>query len=193
MKSKLFLIATTLLVSLSSFSQDIASLKTDAEKMYQSTVNIEIDNILDSTYPKIYDFVTREQLKEVLLATFKGNDEMKVKLLSVEPNFKFGEIVKIDDQTFCLIKYNLSMELTIIKQIQDDETELITDVFKSAMETDDVTYTKETNSFVINKVSTLIAISDTATQNKWKFLNHDKKNVLVEKLFSKKIIKKLGL
>ena len=183
-----------LLISQVTVGQDLNSLKIEAQKVYEATAILDFDKIIDGTYPKVFEIVSKEQMKQILISTFNGNDEMKIKLLNVPPDFKFGEIKKIDTQTFCLIDHNLSMELTLQEKIEDDEeAEMMLEIFKAGMETDKVTFNKETNTFTIKKISTMIAIADKATNNKWKFLNKDKENVLATKLFSKKVLKELGM
>jgi hypothetical protein len=41
--------------------------------------------------------------------------------------------------------------------------------------------------------STLIAVADDLTKNKWKFLNKDKENKMFSMIFNEKIVKALGL
>ena len=183
-----------LLISQVTVGQDLNSLKIEAQKVYEATAILDFDKIIDGTYPKVFEIVSKEQMKQILISTFNGNDEMKIKLLNVPPDFKFGEIKKIDTQTFCLIDHNLSMELTLQEKIEDDEeAEMMLEIFKAGMETDKVTFNKETNTFTIIKISTMIGIADQATNNTWKFLNKDKENVLATKLFSKKVLKALGM
>ena len=183
-----------LLISQVTVGQDLNSLKIEAQKVYEATTILDFDQIIEGTYPKVFEIISKEQMKQLLISTFNGNDEMKIKLLNVAPDFKFGEIKKIDMQTFCLIDHNLSMELTLQEKIEDDEeAEMMLEIFKAGMETDEVTFNKETNTFTITKISTMIGIADKATNNKWKFLNKDKENVLATKLFSKKVLKELGM
>lgn len=192
MKLKLTLIIALLFAQLS-IAQDLASLKVGAQKIYTATTTLDYDSILDSTYPKVFDIVPKAQMKEVLMATFNGNEQMKIKLLNIAPEFQYGEIKKIGDQNFCLIDHNLGMELTLTEKIDEEEVEMMTNLMIEAMESDKVTFNKETNTFTINKKATMIGIADAATKNEWKFLNKDKKNVLVNKLFSEKVIKALGM
>ncbi|HOD10869.1 MAG TPA: hypothetical protein PKH91_08995, partial [Flavobacterium sp.] len=110
-----------LLISQVTVGQDLNSLKIEAQKVYEATAILDFDKIIDGTYPKVFEIVSKEQMKQILISTFNGNDEMKIKLLNVPPDFKFGEIKKIDTQTFCLIDHNLSMELTLQEKIEDDE------------------------------------------------------------------------
>ena len=182
-----------LLISQLTVAQDLNSLKIEAQKVLQATTSLDFDQILESTYPKVFEIVSKEQMKNALVLTFYGDETMKIKLLNDTPDFKFGKIKKIDNQTFCLIDYNLSMEITLQSIIEDDDEEqVMIDIFKEAMETKKVTFNKETNTFTIIKPSTMIAIFDDATKNTWKFLNKDKENALAKNLFSKKVLKELN-
>ncbi|WP_284652366.1 hypothetical protein [Flavobacterium terrisoli] len=192
MKLKLTIVIALLFVQLT-FAQDLTALKNGAQKIYIATTTLDYDAILDSTYPKLFDIVSREQMSEMLAQTFSGNEQMKIKLLNLEPDFKFGEIKKIDGQTFCLIDHNLGMELTLTEKVEGEEIQMMIDLMKEAMESDNVTFKPETNTFTISKKATMIGISDALTKNEWKFINRDKKNVLVTKLFSEKVIKELGM
>ncbi|WP_291131471.1 hypothetical protein [Flavobacterium sp. UBA7682] len=192
MKLKLTVIVALLFAQIT-LAQDLASLKEGAQKIYLATATLDYDAILDSTYPKVFEIVSKEQMKEILIETFNGNEQMKIKLLNVAPNFEYGEIKKIGDQNFCLIDHNLEMELTLTEKIEVEEIEMMTDLMKAAMECEKVTFNQETNSFYIKKKATMIGIADAATKNQWKFINKDKENVLVNKLFSNKVVTALGM
>jgi alcohol dehydrogenase YqhD (iron-dependent ADH family) len=83
------------------------------------------------------------------------------------------------------------MQLTMDEKMED--VEMMISIFKSALETEKVTFDEPTNTFTIHKRSTMIGIYDEFTNNAWKFLNKDKNNVLANKLLSEKVIKTLGL
>lgn len=191
MKTKLIASFIIVFVSLQMHSQTIEPLKVEIEKIYQATVVLDYDVILDATYPKVFEIVSKEQMKEVLKSTFNGGEGIKIKLLPTQPEFSFGEIFKIDNQSFCLVDHNLSMQLTMDEKMED--VEMMISIFKSALETEKVTFDEPTNTFTIHKRSTMIGIYDEFTNNSWKFLNKDKNNVLANKLLSEKVIKTLGL
>jgi hypothetical protein len=175
------------------FAQNIDTLKKEAQNMYQATLSMNFDAIIEGTYPRLFELVPKEQMKELLIATFAENEEMKVELISVPANFSFGEIKKIGEQTFCLINHDLKMKLTLVQKVEDDEIELMTTLMKEAMETNDIVFNKENNAFSILKKAAMIAIVDDFTQNEWKFINKDKNNAFVNKLFNEKVIQELGL
>ncbi len=193
MKKQIIFLLACILFTTISFSQDLNALKAEIQKTYDATIALNYDKILDYTYPKLYKFIPRDKMKEALIATFNGTDEMKVKILAVDPNFNYGEIKTIDDQKICLVKHDLSMELTLKETLEEEDVEMMIDLLKSTMETEDITFDKEKTTFKINKIATMIAISDELTNNQWRFLNKDKENKLMAMLLNKKVVKELGL
>lgn len=191
MKTKLIINFIVAFISIQMHAQTIEPLKEEIEKIYQATIVLDYDAILEATYPKVFDLVSKEQMKEVLKSTFNGNEGIKVKLLPTEPEFSFGEIFKIENHFFCLVNHNLSMQLVMDEKIED--IEMMISIFKSTLETDKVTFDQSTNTFTIHKRSTMIGIYDEFTNKTWKFLNKDKNNLLANKLLSEKVIKTLGL
>jgi hypothetical protein len=193
MKKQIIFLLACILFTTISFSQDLNALKAEIQKTYDATIALNYDKILDYTYPKLYKFIPRDKMKEALIATFNGTDEMKVKILDVDPNFNYGEIKTIDDQKICLVKHDLSMELTLKETLEEEDVEMMIDLLKSTMETEDITFDKEKTTFKINKIATMIAISDELTNKQWRFLNKDKENKLMAMLLNKKVVKELGL
>jgi hypothetical protein len=190
MKNKILFFSFFLFQTITILAQDMASLKTEALKSYKASVNMNFDAIFETTYPKVFDIVSQDQMKE-MFGQMMENEQFSIKLVEVEPNFSFGEIKKIEGKSFCMVNYNNVMTMKF-KQPMDD-AESMTDIFKSSMEADKVTYDKATNTFRIEMRSTLIAVADDLTKNKWKFLNKDKENLMFSMLFDEKIVKALGL
>jgi hypothetical protein len=190
MKKTILLIAFLISTTFSTVAQDMATLKIEAQKTYVSSANMNYDAIFDTTYPKVFDIIPKDQMKD-MFEKMMVNEQFSIKLVQVEPNFKFGTIKKIGKQTFCLIDHDNVMEMTFNEVMED--AEMMTDIFKTSMGAEEVTYNKETNAFRIKIRATLIAIADDLTNNKWKFLNKDKENKLFSMIFDENIKEKLGL
>jgi hypothetical protein len=188
---KKLLYAFLFLCSLNTFSQDLATLKTEAQKAIELTAKMDFNAILDITYPKLFTMAPREKLLEILDQTFNGNPDFKIKMIPVAPNFNFGAIKKIEGHTFCVVKHNNAMEMTFTNKI--DNPNIYIDAIKTSMKADDVTYSAEKNSISIKLISTMIAVADESTKNKWMFLNNDNDGNLLKTLFSEKIKTELGL
>lgn len=183
-----------LIAAQQSYSQDLNSLKVNAENIYKYTINLDYDKILETTYQKLFEIVPKDEIKQILVTTFSGSDEVKVKIINIPPNFRYGKIKKIEDHTFCLIEYDLAMEFEMIgQQFNKSEGIQIAGEMKKAMDAREVTFNEDTNTFTIKKRSDMIGIWDDSTNNQWQFLNRDKDNVLAKYLFSKKVISELGL
>jgi hypothetical protein len=190
MKSKILFFAFFLFQTITILAQDMASLKTEALKSYKASVNMNFDAIFETTYPKVFDIIPQEQMKK-MFGQMMENEKFSIKLVEVEPGFSFGEIKKIEGKTFCLIGHNNVMAMKFKEPMDDAES--MTDIFKSSMNAEKVTYDRASNSFRIETRSTLIAVADDLTKNQWKFLNKDKENKMFSMLFDAKIVKALGL
>ena len=190
MKTRILFFAVFLFQSITLLAQDIASLKTEAIKSYKAGVSLNFDAIFETTYPKVFDIVSQDQMK-AMFGQMMENEQFSIKLVEVEPNFSFGEIKKIEGKTFCFIDHNNVMSMTFKEPMEDAESMI--EIFKSSMSAEKVTYDKATNSFRIEMRSTLIAVADDLTKNQWKFLNKDKENKMFSMLFDAKILKALGL
>lgn len=190
MKRKIIITALFVLTSLTTFAQDLASLKTEAQKAYKAASNMNYDQIFETTYPKVFDIIPRESMKD-MFEQMMENEQFSIKLVEVDPELSFGEIKKIGDQTFCLVDHNNVMNMTFKTPM--DDAEMMIDIFKTSMQAEDVTYNKETNTFTIKLRATLIGVADSLTNNKWKFLNKDKDNQLFSMIFDEKVKTALGL
>lgn len=190
MKTRILFFAFFLFQTITVLAQDMTSLKTEALKSYKAGVNLNFDAIFDTTYPKVFDIVSQDQMK-AMFGQMMENEQFSIKLVEVDPGFSYGEIKKIEGKTFCLIDHNNVMTMKFNEPMEDAES--MTDIFKSSMNAEKVTYDKATNAFRIEMRSTLIAVADELTKNKWKFLNKDKDNKLFSMIFNEKIVKALAL
>lgn len=190
MKIKIVAFAFFLFQMISVSAQDMNSLKSEALRSYNASVSMNFDEIFDTTYPKVFDIIPQDQMK-LMFGQMMDNEQFSIKLVKVDPKFSFGELKKIEDKTFAVITYNNVMEMTFKTPMENAED--MVDVFKKNMEAEKVTFNKLTNTFKIELRGTLVAVSDSVTNNKWKFLNKDKENKLFLMIFNDKIQKQLGL
>ena len=189
MKKIILSVLLTLSLSLS-FAQDLSSLKVEANKAYTAGSTMNYDAIFETTYPKVFDIVSKEMMK-MSFEQMMNNEDFSIKLVPVAPNFSFGEIRTIGKQKFCMVDHDTKMVMTFKQEL--DNAEMMVDIFKSSMQAEEVTYNKDEKSFHIKVRSTLIGVSDELTKNQWKFVNKDKNNQLSHMLFSEEVIKELGM
>lgn len=181
----LFVVFTTTL-----FAQDLSSLKEEANKAYLAGSSMNYDAIFETTYPKVFDIVSKDMMKMGMEQMF-NNEEFSIRLIPVEPNFSFGEIKSIGAQKFCILDHDTKMKMTFKEKM--DNAQMMVDIFKSSMEAEEVTFDEKENAFHIKVRSTMVGVSDEITKNQWKFINKDKSNQLINMIFSEDVIKQLGL
>ena len=77
MKFKTTLFIT--LLSIGCFAQDLAGLKTESQKMFDTALSLNFEKMLDFTYPKVFDIAPKEELAGMMENTFE-NEQMSIKL-----------------------------------------------------------------------------------------------------------------
>lgn len=190
---KKILILVVLLSCFLGFSQNNESLKTDVKKMYDASYNMAFDEVMEYTYPKIFEIASREQVSAAIESAF-DNDEMKIRFVHVSPTFSYSDIKKIDNKTVCLVKYNSAMRMTFEKKMEAEEIESLKKAFKDSGEYEKITFEQDRNSFLLEGQASMIAISDESTKGKWAFINYSKSQAqLAEMLLGANVLKELGL
>jgi len=191
---KLLVTVIVMFITNTVFSQDLKSLELETNKMFKATSKMNYDEILDFTYPKLFDIISREQMKELLEMTF-NNEDFTISFLQLDPNFDYGPIKKIENKSLCMIKYNLGMAMQFNEVVDDETIEVMINTLKAQGESyNDVKFDKAKNTFLIKGISTMIGVADEITDNKWKFITYDKsKRQIAEMLLSDSILNKLGL
>lgn len=180
-----------ILASIFSFSQDIQSMKNEAAKMYDANVKLNYDEIIDFTYPKVFDFISKEELKKIFFDAF-NNKDFNIQIEDINPNFSNSEIKKVDGKSFILLQHDFSFQLKFKKDIHENSSELV-ELFKDAMNANEATYSEATNTIHIKKRQDILAIADKLTNFKWKFINLEKDQTLLKMILDQTILEKLGL
>lgn len=187
---KLFFILLLIIGMQNVVAQDLKTLKSEAQKVYKASTTLDFEVIFETTYPKIFEIASKEDLKKAFHQIL-DNEEFSIQLLTVNPNFEFGKLLEIEDRKFCVIKHDNFMRLKFKNKVE--EPEFLIEIFKTSMNADEVFYNKELDAFDIKMRSTLVAISDTLTQHQWKFINKGADDFLLREILSEDVILKLGL
>lgn len=112
-------------------------------------------------------------------------------MVAAPPNFAFGNIKKIGDQTFSVISHDNTMQVIWEEAIPNLEIKDYIEMFKTAMKTENVTYDPTNNTMNIKTQAKMIAISDNLTNKQWKYLTYNEQ--VFSKMFDEKIKAELGL
>lgn len=175
------------------FSQNNETLKTDVKKMYDASYNMAFDEVMQYTYPKIFEIAPREQVAAAIENAF-DNEEMKIRFVHVNPTFTYSEIKKIDNKSVCLVKYKSAMRMTFERKLEAAEVEAFTKAFNESGEYEKSTFEQDRNSFFLEGDAAMIAVADESTKGKWTFVNYSKSQAqLAEMLLGANVLKELGL
>lgn len=192
-KIKIFALSLFVFTLNNAIAQNQEILEKETNKMYEATLKMDFEEIIEYTYPKIFDLVSKEQLKGILKQTFE-NDEFKMEFVAVNPNFEYGKILNIEDKLLSIIDYKVSMSMTFYEELEEETINFMINTFKTAGNYDEVNYDLDKKAFIIATRTKMIAVSDELTKKQWKFITYDKKNrKIAEMLLNDSILTKLGL
>jgi len=145
---------------------------------------MQIDKVLDYTYPKLFTIAPKAQMLEAMQNAF-DNEEMKItmdtlKVQKVHPVFSMGT------GSYAKIDYSLVMTMRF-KDSTTNTAELV-DAMKSQF-TDAVA--KPNGVLVIKQLTAMVAIKD-AISKEWTFVNLKENDPLTSRLLSKELLAKLA-
>ena len=175
------------------FSQTLETLKSDTQKMYDASYNMDYETILDYTHPKILELVNRDQMILAMEQTFE-NEQLKIRFVHSNPTFNYSDVKTIDGKSFCRVSYVNTMRMTFEDKLTPKRAEEMVKDFKSSGDYSTVRFEKDRNSFFIEGNSIMIAISDDYTKETWKFVNYSKSQTAnSEMIIGKEVMNALGL
>jgi len=181
-----------LLITVSNgFCQTMESLKTQTQKMYKSSIDMKFNDIMDMTYPKVFEIVDRETLSTMMESMF-DNENMSIALTDMKPTFTYSDIKEVDGKKFSVINYRNGMKMTLKGDITDEMVGTMENGFKSTPQFDKVNYDKATKTFILEGPAVMIGVADATTKNEWTFVNYDNEQ-LFNMIFDEKIKTALGL
>jgi len=176
---------------LTAVAQDKKALATDAERFYKNTTDGNYDALLADTYPKVFEFIPKDKMLESLKGMLKG-DGYVLDVVEAPANFEFGEVKHIGDGYYTIVKHDLLMKMTFAEPIGEAEANAMVQNFKTAMKTEEVSFNPKFNTFTMRKRADFIAISNSLTGGKWKFLNRSGEK-LMAKVLAEDVRKQLGV
>jgi hypothetical protein len=152
------------------------------------TGDMNLEKILDYTYPKLFTIVTREQMKEALKSSFETEDFSatldSVKLVSILPVFK------TKDGQYAKIKHTMLMRMKFKEEMDSADGNIMIPLMEEGFGKGNVRFDKITNTVIAFINSEMVAIKDEFSPV-WSFVNYDTENTMVTLLFSKEVIEKL--
>ncbi len=144
------------------------------KKMFVAMAEKDYDFILDKTHPKVFSFVGKEQMKDLLKTTFEGNEDMIMDLPKKVLDYKLSAVFtgKENNLKYAFIVYDMPMKMTFKNQkFNDEEKELMKSMMESQKMEANFISDKELN--ILKKNSITIIMKDDETQNKWVMVNYE--------------------
>jgi hypothetical protein len=172
-------------------AQNDPRLRERADSILMFTKQINIEKILDFTYPKLFSIVPRDQMVEALKNTFE-TDELSigldsVRLDSIYPVFTIGEAryTKVQNSQVTLMRLKKNID-TADKESVPFFLGLMEDQFGK----ENVRFDAPTTTLHIRMKSEMIAVKDSHSPE-WSFINYKEDDeTLLPSLFSKEVLEK---
>ncbi len=158
------------------------------------TTLLDIERILDFTYPKLFTIVPREQMAELMKNTF-DNGELKVVLDSLKQG-KIYPPLTTEEGSFVKVDYSMIMRMHFT-DMDDDSTDysekagFIVGVLENKYGTGNALLDPLENRIDIRVHTALLAVRDSYSPQ-WTFLNFDKNEPMTSLLLSQELIDKLS-
>lgn len=161
-------------------AQDAQIIQRDFQTIIGHTRKMEIDKVLDMTYPPLFKVMPKAQMSAMAKGALSG---MGIKTIfeEVPIGLTLSPVTKLGGATICLAKYNQSMIL------ESSQTALLDMLAKAKMK-DNVVKKVSPGKLRIKGKNYLLAIKDANTGNTWKYLRYDNEDAEMNaKVLSKEI------
>ncbi|MBT8195688.1 MAG: hypothetical protein HKO56_09175 [Bacteroidia bacterium] len=196
MKKFLIVFAVSFGVAFSSIAQTNDAKITERFKEYFSyTEKMDIDGSFDYLYPQFFDIFPRELMLKEIEKTF-NDPEIKLGFANSEIKSISKEMV-LDDVKYVLLDYKFDMMMQLNFEDEDDAEddgtmiEFMSAIFSEMYGEENVSYTRETETFKITANKEMFAINN-PEYGDWFFLEKDEKlKEQLLKMIPKKVYKKL--
>ena len=177
-----FLFVTTI-----SFSQ--SEVDKVAKQMFIDMNNRDYDAILEMSHPKVFELVSKDQMKDFLKSTIEGNEQFSIDIPKVIPEYKISKIYKEEEDNlqYAFVSYDMSMNMTFHDQKFDEEAKKIMASTMKAQGMDTEFLSENTVKIIMNDRITVILKGD-STKNKWVMMNYDTSSPLVYQVFSTSLL-----
>lgn len=158
--------------------------------------SMDLNKVMDYTYPKLFSIVPREKLVEAMQAAF-DNEEMTIKLDSFKINTIFP-VFKLENGLYAKVMYSMIMLMAFKEDKKDslsaEDKKERDDFMISHMESEygkgNASIDPATGFLKVKVTSPMVAIKDSYAKQ-WSFVNLEE-NEMTGRLFSKAVLAKLA-
>lgn len=165
--------------------------KEAAHKMFVDLNNLDYDAILDMTHPKVFELVSKEQMKTLIVSMFEGNDEFSVEIPKTIPKYKVSKVFEGEENNleYAFVSYDMNMKMAFKNEEFDDEDkEMMVNLMK--VQGMDVDFVSNSSMNVLMRDRVTIILKEDATKGKWVMINYDPDSPLTYQLLSTDLLEK---
>ncbi|TDL99455.1 MAG: hypothetical protein C4K58_06020 [Flavobacteriaceae bacterium] len=160
------------------YDQEKQDIKNHLSRSFMYMKDKDFDALMEYSYPKIFDHVTKEQMIGVLEETY-NNPELEIDVLYQDKINSIGQIRQIEDYYYSLINYEYQLLVSndfSSKKIQKRFHALLNETYGS----ENVTFNPSTNKYTVNIVRNGYACSK--NKSSWSFIEIDMEKIEFYKL-----------
>ena len=164
-------------------------------ELVAATERMDIDKILDYTFPQVFKIAPRAMMKKQLVSTMSGSDDMKIKITKGGVDSVGQDILETAEGIYAIVYEYKQMQITVKKDTADKDNTFTLGMMQKAFESSfgegNVRLDKETSTFTIDsKKSKLLCFNPSATKKtqEWKLLQVTDSLKMLETILDKKII-----
>ncbi len=162
--------------------QDFKEIKNIAIQALKASEIPDYDAIINYSYPRMFELLSRQDMKSVLKSVYEGNDVFTLKLDASNPNFSFTEIYTNDSISYTFVGHKIKMQMRFKKDAIDakEKDEMLAIFQHEGLIAD---FINDTTLEIIDKASVMIFIKDSYTQQIWKTNNYDAENIIIAEIY----------
>ena len=180
---KIYLFLLFAIVTQCVFAQDQTIIQKDFQSIVQKTSQNKISEVLDMTYPRLFEVMPKAQM-QAMASTAMGGMGMKSIYEPVPLHLKMSKVEKVGTAQICLGAYDQSM------RIEFSQPALMEMMLKTPVQGKVITKVND-KTISIKGRDYLLAIKDAHTKGTWKYLRYDDESTaLNSKVLAKEMIAK---
>lgn len=190
---KIFFCVMAFCCSMLAFSQADTSLPQRLNLFIEANSKMDLEKVLDYTYPKLFTIVPKEQILEIMKASF-NNEQMSIRLDSLRADSIYP-VFQTKQGSYAKILYSMKMTMHLKKQDADsskkkENADAMLLAMKSQLGEKRVRMDGAGN--IILHVSAVMVAAKDIYADDWCFVNLKDGDPITSQLFSKEIIDKLA-
>jgi hypothetical protein len=152
------------------------------------TRELMFGEIMDYTHPKIFQFVTKEQMVEIYRQSF-DNETMKIEFDSVAI-LKISESFSFENVLYKRVDYNMKIAIRFKDTAALNDESFInatSESFRNSFAGGVVVFNRATKKFEVTTQSIMIAIRDNETAP-WLFLGYEKGSDILKQIYPQEVL-----